>query len=1157
MDSGFFGQTYQGRGQHQQSDRCVNLYPEVSQDKKITGFINCPGFSLYSSLSTSAAVRGMHGTANGKLYVVSGDKVQKIVTGTPSTLGTITLTSGPICMSSSDTQVLLTEGSGKGWVIDIATDALTQITDTDFNDNVVTNCFINGYFIVENPGTQEFYISSRFDATSWDALDFSSAELVGDTIIRVFAGGGSGNDLLLLGARSTEIFSPSLDATFPFARFGNTYIEYGIVAAFSIAKMAGRVLWLSATDNGAPAVIMLQGYQSDIVSTHAVNKALQSYSTISNAIGFCYQQEGHQFYVLSFPSENACWVYDIGLNLWHERLGWNGSIFTKYKASGYAFFENKHLIGDIEDDNVFELSLDTYAYGESARRWLRSWQVPKAENKVVEFSNLMLNCDVGVGRIIGDDLYNSSINRFDGRYWAIDFPVGSMAVVVSDDETELTVTANIRSNRHLVGLIWNSEDLYGHLAQGYETKKDCTGSIIGFCADPRDPYDFNITIIDENGNNYFFRLFPYINNSGTLECYTTSPAVTGSGTGRTYAVSSVFPSGLTIPSGQYVYIIDFDNLYQGFNYDGSLIPVTNIERFFISLVTENYGLGANAILADATGENLASWHITGVMEDLVLTEGDIIVFGYTESGIYKTVTETVSSWTGDGTTERYITMANPLGTVTITGAKPLSTLLNRDSPTGDEAFTFTMSNIEATGTKSVIRRANHVQAAHSTQMTTGFDDSYNITPWRQANQIYNLGYRGTVIMYMGASHYYKASSAFDGDGNYKVEVNIVSEPLNAPTVAFMESFLDNLASLGLDFTWSTSLEILTAHIPPAWAQLDYQGNYGVTGYTPTTSFIAPTNSEATTYITNVVKQGMSLVVAAGIDPDFQLGEFWWWDGTYSNFQPCFYDAITVALYKSETGLDAPLTLTNIFAEILTVEETAYCEWLGEKLGQMTHTIRDAVIATYATADSCLLFFSPQIFNDSAPMLQITNFPISYWNYASGKWSHMQIEQYDWVILGQTEKYYKTIDAATITLGYPINIVDYFMGFVPSADRLDVWPNINGEYDSIIAAGITRFYIWAYTQVIRDGMIIESNGHFRSFETTIDNFPHVGLRISNDAGKTWGDYLYRPLGANAEYSTVVHWKRLGRSRARAFELSGQNSVHIALQDVTVDAEVLSA
>jgi hypothetical protein len=46
---------------------------------------------------------------------------------------------------------------------------------------------------------------------------------------------------------------------------------------------------------------------------------IQSYSTVSDAVGFSYQQSGHEFYVLTFPTADKTWCYDLATGLWHRR----------------------------------------------------------------------------------------------------------------------------------------------------------------------------------------------------------------------------------------------------------------------------------------------------------------------------------------------------------------------------------------------------------------------------------------------------------------------------------------------------------------------------------------------------------------------------------------------------------------------------------------------------------------------------------------------------------------------------------------------------------------------------------------------------------------------------------------------------------------------
>lgn len=54
-------------------------------------------------------------------------------------------------------------------------------------------------------------------------------------------------------------------------------------------------------------------------------------------------------------------------------------------------------------------------------------------------------------------------------------------------------------------------------------------------------------------------------------------------------------------------------------------------------------------------------------------------------------------------------------------------------------------------------------------------------------------------------------------------------------------------------------------------------------------------------------------------------------------------------------------------------------------------------------------------------------------------------------------------------------------------------------------------------------------------------PQVGLRYSNDGGKTWGPEMFRSAGALGNYLMRVQWERMGAARRRVFEVSVSDPV----------------
>ena len=72
--------------------------------------------------------------------------------------------------------------------------------------------------------------------------------------------------------------------------------------------MNNGIFWLGQDARGQGMVYRSNGYTGQRISTHAVEWQIQQYGTLSDAIGYTYQQDGHSFYVLIFPTANTTWV---------------------------------------------------------------------------------------------------------------------------------------------------------------------------------------------------------------------------------------------------------------------------------------------------------------------------------------------------------------------------------------------------------------------------------------------------------------------------------------------------------------------------------------------------------------------------------------------------------------------------------------------------------------------------------------------------------------------------------------------------------------------------------------------------------------------------------------------------------------------------------
>ena len=72
------------------------------------------------------------------------------------------------------------------------------------------------------------------------------------------------------------------------------------------------------------------------------------------------------------------------------------------------------------------------------------------------------------------------IQRFDPRFWTVDFPRPMMASVVTTGPDSLRVTLEFHHANALAGLIWDSTDRFDHPLLGYDTDRDYSRTMLRF-----------------------------------------------------------------------------------------------------------------------------------------------------------------------------------------------------------------------------------------------------------------------------------------------------------------------------------------------------------------------------------------------------------------------------------------------------------------------------------------------------------------------------------------------------------------------------------------------------------------------------------------------------------------------------------------------------
>jgi len=403
MQTPILGASYVARSINAADNRMVNLFPEMTPDNGQTAaFLNrAPGLEYLQSVG-DGPIRALwaHQTNGSDFYVVSGNEVYKMstLTGDPVLLGTVSGT-GPVSIADNGTQLFFA-CNPDSYIYNEVTNVFAQITDLDF-PGAVTVGYLDGYFVFNEPDSQRVWVTSLLDGLSVDPLDFASAEGSPDGLVGIIV---DHREAWLFGTDSVEVWYDAGLADFPLTRIQGAFNEIGCVAAFSIAKLDNGLFWLGTDARGQGIVYRANGYTGQRVSTHAIEYAIAQYSDISDAIAYTYQQEGHAFYVLTFPTGNATWVYDVSTQAWHERAGWLNGAFTRHRSNCQCNFLGNTVVGDFENGNIYKISLDVYSDNGDTQKWLRSWRaLPIGTNNLKRTAHhtLQLNCESGVGLIDG------------------------------------------------------------------------------------------------------------------------------------------------------------------------------------------------------------------------------------------------------------------------------------------------------------------------------------------------------------------------------------------------------------------------------------------------------------------------------------------------------------------------------------------------------------------------------------------------------------------------------------------------------------------------------------------------------------------------------------------------------------------------------------
>jgi hypothetical protein len=252
---------------------------------------------------------------------------------------------------------------------------------------------VDNYFVYNRPASQQWGASGVLSPISGNT-SFSSKDGSPDNLVALIV---DHREVYLMGEASSEVWTDVGGNPFPFQRIPGTNTQHGIAAKFSVSRFGDSFCYVSRNNRGQAQIMQMKGYVPTRISNHAVENSITN-QYVDDANAWTYQLEGHEVYVVSFPTLQLTWAYDLASGMWHKWLYTeNDGTYTRHRGNCCAVFQGMVLVGDYQDGSIYELDKNNYTdNGQNTRRLRRAPHLVSDLQRQY-FDELQIQFQPGVG----------------------------------------------------------------------------------------------------------------------------------------------------------------------------------------------------------------------------------------------------------------------------------------------------------------------------------------------------------------------------------------------------------------------------------------------------------------------------------------------------------------------------------------------------------------------------------------------------------------------------------------------------------------------------------------------------------------------------------------------------------------------------------------
>lgn len=393
MKFGFCGPSYTAQSPIIDDEQAINCYCEKSESAGAAtpiALLTRPGLKKFCTLPESQVPGGF--TVNGRTFFAASNLYELDAAGNVTNRGSLGVSPvTPSQITANETQLVILN-NGNLYVLTLSTNALVAVDMMQFNGPVAQIDFLDGYILATLQDSHTFQVSNLEDATTWDGLDIATISYFPDNVVSMKV---EHRYIWFLSAKKAVAYYNAGAGSPPFIPVQGEFLEIGSGAAFGITQLDNSLFWLTQDERG-----MMMGWRlgQGRVSTHAVEFAWQRYTTTSDAVSWTYQEYGHSFWVIYFPTANKTWAYDLSTGFWAERGYWMaaGAFYVADRPMCHTENFGKHLVGDWASGNVYILSSDYTTDDGNPLRGFRRTPTVAQENEWLYFRQIQFVMETGL-----------------------------------------------------------------------------------------------------------------------------------------------------------------------------------------------------------------------------------------------------------------------------------------------------------------------------------------------------------------------------------------------------------------------------------------------------------------------------------------------------------------------------------------------------------------------------------------------------------------------------------------------------------------------------------------------------------------------------------------------------------------------------------------